>query len=295
MSTRQKIILKYATTLLFFVPVFVSAQQVLEEIIVTAQKRAESVQDVPIAISAFSGEQIEELAIGDLRELIEFIPGVEMYDDRGISSQPTWIIRGVGLADLNANNTPTAAIYHDEFYLTSNIMGGIGMFDIERIEVLKGAQGGLYGRNTTGGAVRVESVKPDLGGANGYATGSYGRYDAWSLEGAVGVPLGERAAVRIAALTNQGGGYQDSLVTVDDEPVALSQAQLALLSTFMRHPNQLLTRDQLISLTFNDDFDGFDRAIDSQVARLRRQINRDGRQPIQTVYGGGYRFVADGE
>ena len=85
------------------------------------------------------------------------------------------------------------------------------------------------------------------------------------------------------------------LVMVDDEPVALSQAQLALLSTFMRHPNQMLTRDQLISLTFNDDFDGFDRAIDSQVARLRRQINRDGRQPIQTVYGGGYRFVADGE
>lgn len=220
MSTHQKIILKYATTLLFFVPVFVSAQQVLEEIIVTAQKRAESVQDVPIAISAFAGEQIEELAIGDLRELIEFIPGVEMYDDRGISSQPTWIIRGVGLADLNANNTPTAAIYHDEFYLTSNIMGGIGMFDIERIEVLKGAQGGLYGRNTTGGAVRVESVKPDLEGANGYASGSYGRYDAWSLEGAMGVPMGERAAFRIAALTNQGGGYQDSLATAVDDNYA---------------------------------------------------------------------------
>ena len=86
------------------------------------------------------------------------------------------------------------------------------------------------------------------------------------------------------------------IVTVDDEPVTLSQAQTALLSTFMRHPNQLLTRDQLISLAFNDDFDGFDRAIDSQVARLRRQINRNGRQPIQTVYGAGYRFVAeDGE
>ena len=84
-------------------------------------------------------------------------------------------------------------------------------------------------------------------------------------------------------------------VTVDGEPVTLSQAQTALLSTFMRHPNQLLTRDQLISLTFNDDFDGFDRAIDSQVARLRKQINRNGRQPIQTVYGGGYRLVVEDE
>ena len=84
-------------------------------------------------------------------------------------------------------------------------------------------------------------------------------------------------------------------VTVNEEPVTLSQAQMALLSTFMRHPNQVLTRDQLISLTFNDEFDGFDRAIDSQVARLRKQINRDGRQPIQTVYGAGYRFVVEDE
>ena len=84
-------------------------------------------------------------------------------------------------------------------------------------------------------------------------------------------------------------------VTVDGEPVDLSQAQIALLSTFMRHPNQVLTREQLISLTFNDEFDGFDRAIDSQVARLRRQISRDGSQPIQTVYGAGYRFVVENE
>ena len=85
------------------------------------------------------------------------------------------------------------------------------------------------------------------------------------------------------------------IVTVDEEVLTLSKAQIALLSTFMRHPNQLLTRDQLISLTFNDEFDGFDRAIDSQVARLRKQINRNGRQPIQTVYGGGYRFVVENE
>ena len=84
-------------------------------------------------------------------------------------------------------------------------------------------------------------------------------------------------------------------VAVDGERVELSQAQIDLLSTFMRHPNQVLTRDQLISLTFNHEFHGFDRAIDSQVARLRKQISRDGSQPIQTVYGAGYKFVAEGE
>ena len=84
-------------------------------------------------------------------------------------------------------------------------------------------------------------------------------------------------------------------VTVNEEPVFLTQTQIALLATFMRHPNQVLTRDQLISLAFSQEFHGFDRAIDSQVARLRKQIGRDGAQPIQTVYGAGYRFVAEDE
>ena len=84
-------------------------------------------------------------------------------------------------------------------------------------------------------------------------------------------------------------------VTVNGEPLMLSQAQTALLSALMRHPNQVLTRDQLISLTFSHGFDGSDRAIDSQVARLRKLINRAGRQPIQTVYGAGYKFVVEDE
>ena len=107
-----------------------------------------------------------------------------------------------------------------------------------------------------------------------------------------------RVKDRVQQVLTQGGitlNETTRSVTVDGEPVDLSQAQIALLSTFMRHPNQVLTREQLISLTFNNEFDGFDRAIDSQVARLRRQISRDGSQPIQTVYGAGYRFVVENE
>ena len=81
--------------------------------------------------------------------------------------------------------------------------------------------------------------------------------------------------------------------TVDGEPVILSQAQIDLLSAFMRHPNQVLTRDQLIDLAFNNDFEGFDRAIDNQIARLRKQIGQDRNRPIETVYGAGYRFVVE--
>ena len=85
----------------------------------------------------------------------------------------------------------------------------------------------------------------------------------------------------------------DGSVTIDGDPVSLSRRQIALLATFMRHPNQVLTRDQIIELTFDREFQGFDRAIDSQIARLRKQIGRDGRQPIQTIYGAGYKFVVE--
>ena len=82
-------------------------------------------------------------------------------------------------------------------------------------------------------------------------------------------------------------------VTVDGEPVALTQGQIALLTTFMRHPNQVLTRYQLICQAFGYDFDGYDRAIDSQVARLRKKIGREGGGPIETVYGAGYKLVVE--
>lgn len=80
-------------------------------------------------------------------------------------------------------------------------------------------------------------------------------------------------------------------VTVDEKPVDLSRTLYLLLAAFMRHPDQVLSRDQLIALAFDDDFDAYDRSIDNHVFRLRKQIAADGFQPIQTVYGSGYRFV----
>jgi len=81
--------------------------------------------------------------------------------------------------------------------------------------------------------------------------------------------------------------------TVNEQEIKLSQAQFELLAIFMRHPNQVLTRDQLIALAFNNDFEGFDRAIDNHILRLRKQIAVEGQQPIQTVYGAGYKFVME--
>lgn len=188
----------------------------IEEIVVTAQKREQSSQDVPIAISAFSGDDLRSLGAGNLQELTENVAGAELYDARG-AGMPTWVIRGVGLSDYNANNTPTAAIYYDDFYLTSNVMGGIGLFDVGQVEVLKGPQGGLYGRNTTGGAVRVNSKKPSLEAHTGYISASYGRWGQTTVEGAYGGPITDKVAFRLSGKADQGGGWQDSLATPGDD------------------------------------------------------------------------------
>jgi iron complex outermembrane receptor protein len=194
-----------------------TAHAQLEEIIVTAQKREQSVQDVSIAISAFDSSQLTELGLTNLEQLPNVVPSVELFDARG-AGQPTWIIRGAGLADFNANNTPVAAIYYDEVYMTSNALGGIGLFDVARVEILKGPQGGLYGRNATGGAIRILSERPNLTETSGYAHGAYGEWDSWGLDGAVGGPIIEnKLAYRIAAETQQGGGWQDSLATPGDD------------------------------------------------------------------------------
>ena len=107
-----------------------------------------------------------------------------------------------------------------------------------------------------------------------------------------------RAKGRVQQVLTRGGIRLNETtrgVTINGEPITLSQKQHALLATFMRHPNQVLSRDQLIALTYSDEFTGFDRAIDSQIARLRKQIERHGSQPIHTVYGAGYKFVVNGE
>ncbi|MCB1661161.1 MAG: TonB-dependent receptor [Pseudomonadales bacterium] len=193
-----------------------SAHAQIEEVVVTAQKRDQSIQDVPIAISVFGSEDLKNLGAGNLQELTEHIPGAELYDERG-AGQPTWVIRGVSLTDYNSNNTPTAPVYYDEVYLVSNVMSGIGLFDTARVEVLKGPQTGLYGRNTTGGAVRVLSTEPSLKEHSGYVSGSYGRWDRYSLEGAYGGPISDTAAFRISAKTDLGGGWQDTLATPGDD------------------------------------------------------------------------------
>lgn len=131
----------------------------IDEIVVTAQRRAQNVQDVPIAISAISATALVEAGIRDPRDLSLLVPSLSMQAGTAASTTSLFI-RGVGIGDFNSNTTGAVGIYVDDVFLGANAGKLFNIFDSAGIEVLKGPQGTLYGRNTTAGAIRFSSRKP---------------------------------------------------------------------------------------------------------------------------------------
>ncbi len=173
----------------------------LEEITVTARKREQGIQDVSMSITAFSGEQIEEFRIVNAQDLSWYTPGLYASGARG-DNDPLYTIRGIGLNDAFPNNNPTVGMYLNEVNQPFTPMMAFQMFDLERVEVLKGPQGTLYGRNTTGGAINVFSRRPGEE-VNGYMRGDFGNFERFEFEGAVGGPFSDQVAGRIAVYTVQ--------------------------------------------------------------------------------------------
>lgn len=189
-----------------------SAATTVEEIVVTAQRRAETLQKVPISITALSGEQVSQLNVNKAADLSAISPGVFAAGSRG-DANPIFAIRGIGLNDSFANNNPTVGVYIDEIVQPFTPLLGFPVFDLERIEVLKGPQGTLYGRNTTGGAINFISKRPTQE-LDAYTTVSYGRFERAEIEGAIGGGLTDTLALRVAGkITDQGSGWQTNALT----------------------------------------------------------------------------------
>ena len=180
-----------------------ASDRALEEIVVTARKREQGIQDVSMSITAFSGEQVENLKIVNAQDLSWYTPGLYASGARG-EADPLYTIRGIGLNDAFPNNNPTVGVYINEVNQPFTPMMAFQLFDLERVEVLKGPQGTLYGRNTTGGAINVFSRRPGAE-LNGYTRLDFGNYERFEFEGAVGGPLSDRAGGRIAVYTVQQG------------------------------------------------------------------------------------------
>lgn len=186
----------------------------IEKVTVTAQKRVQDAQDVPASVSALSGKRIDDLGITSSDEIAEFIPNVSIGMPSGQSNQPIITIRGVGNNDYNTNNAGPNGVYADEVYLSAPSAQTFQAFDLERVEVLKGPQGTLYGRNTSSGVINFISAKPsdefDLG-----FTGSYGSFNTTNLEGFIGGPTGDTSAGRLSFIYDNSDGYMRNLANGD--------------------------------------------------------------------------------
>lgn len=157
----------------------------LEEIVVTAQKRSESMQDVPVAVSAIGGSEIEALGWDNASDVAAQVPNMQMSAPYG-DIQPLFAIRGVSMVDYTPSQSSPIGVYADEAYIGAPFLQGMAMYDLERIEVLRGPQGTLYGKNTTGGAINLVSRTPDVDTeTNGWITVGGGNYGLVNSNGAI--------------------------------------------------------------------------------------------------------------
>ena len=174
-----------------------AAEEAYGDIIVTAQKRAERLQDVPVSVSAISGDALQQSRVTQADELVTKVPNLQLTSTVG-DNTPIFALRGVSMSDYSLNQASPVATYYDEVYKGNFAFLGVAMFDLERVEVLRGPQGTLYGKNTTGGAVNLISRAPKLGEVNGYLNLGYGNYNRIDVNGGINVPLGETLAARVA-------------------------------------------------------------------------------------------------
>ncbi|RPH99479.1 MAG: TonB-dependent receptor [Lysobacterales bacterium] len=209
-GSNSTIVLALAAAGMFFQPPLQAEELMLEEIIVTAQKREQTLADVPAAVSAISGELANEFLGGaqDIRALAARVPGLNIETSNG-RTQPRFYLRGLGNIDFDVNaNQPVAMIY-DEIALENNTLRSLPLFDVERIEVLKGPQGSLFGRNTNAGVIKIDSVRPGTE-RDGYFSAAYGSRETFVTEAASNFSFSDTLNMRASLKYQERGAWIDN-------------------------------------------------------------------------------------
>ena len=209
----MKNFVKFNLVLVTWFSVNMATAAVLEEIIVTAQKREQSLQDVGISVTAFTGDQISELGFTNPIDLASQTPGLTFSQEHA-GANTTLTIRGISQRDFADHHEPPVAMYIDGAYVASPGAVHAQMYDVERVEVLRGPQGTLFGRNSTGGLLHLVSKKPseefDL-----YGEVTYAEYDQIKFEGAIGGAITERLLGRLSVATNHHDGWLKNRIGKD--------------------------------------------------------------------------------
>jgi outer membrane receptor protein involved in Fe transport len=198
-----------------FLALSVSSQEI-EEVVVTATKKEESLQDVAIAIEAFTSEDITEQLIYDMGDIAEQVPGLGV--GKSVGSGSAYTIRGIGSFGVGAANTSSVVTASNGHSTNDSVFNDIGMFDLERIEVLKGPQGTLNGRNATTGVINFVTARPTAD-AGGSVDITVGNYDQQRINSVLNLPLSDSLRTRVAVVSNYRSGYMKNLelgTTYDD-------------------------------------------------------------------------------
>jgi len=202
----------------------------LDSITVTARKREETLQEVPVAVTAFTSEALDKLNVQDIADLDSQVPNLTIYAARGASSTVTAYIRGVGQSDPTWGADPGVGIYLDDVYIARPQGALLDVFDVSRIEVLRGPQGTLYGKNTIGGAIKyISRGLPTQ--VEGYAQITAGNYNQLDAKAAIGGPLGGadsglRGRIAVASMNRDGFGEN----TLTGQPISDKQINAARLN-----------------------------------------------------------------
>jgi iron complex outermembrane receptor protein len=190
----------------------------LSDVVVTAQKREEKAQDVPTPITVASGKQLTDQNITASNEVDRLTPNLSGQQSGSRNSRPRWFLRGIGTNDPSLNLESPVGIYQDEVYIALVPLQSFPLFDLERVEVLKGPQGTLWGKNTTGGAIHFVSRKPAFD-TSGYLKGTYGSYGLRAAEAGFGGPgAGDWLAARAAFFYEEQEGWAENLRDGSKDP-----------------------------------------------------------------------------
>lgn len=204
---------------------------VVEELLVTAERREQSIQKIASAVSLIGGDTIRDSEVRNAGDVIRFVPNMSADTTDG-HGRPKFYIRGIGLSDASIWNINPIGTYNDDVYIWNASTVGFPTFDLERVEVLRGPQGTLWGKNTTGGAIHFISKKPTFD-PDGYLKASYGNYNESLLEGAVGGALiDDKLAGRLSLFTQSSDRYVQNPLNPGTEDWRDSAGRLQLLSTF---------------------------------------------------------------
>ncbi len=187
------------------------AQEAIEEIVVMAQRRAQNLQEVPVSVSALGGDQLQESGLSNSLAIGDIVPNLEIKTFGGV---PNIFIRGVGNNDFNSSSVGPVSIYRDDVAVASTGSQIFSLFDLDRVEVLRGPQGTLFGKNTTGGAIVYISKLPD-GAQEGYFRLGYGRFNLFEAEGAASMPLADGLSARVSGILRRRDGERVNLQTGD--------------------------------------------------------------------------------